>query len=127
MNFLEARLVANNGGTAVDFEGLRLPLPPRQAKSAEAYTNKSIMFGIRPEDIVPAGEQKSAYMAPLRATVEVLEPLGAEIILELSCQGHTFTARMEPHMRAKMHDEIAICFDMERVHLFDAQTGQAIL
>ena len=127
MNFFEARLVADNGGLAVDLQGMRLPLPPQQAKSAEAYTNKPVVFGIRPEDILPATEKTSAYLAPLHATVEVLEPLGVEIILELACQGYTFTARMDPQMRAKMHDEIAICFDMERVHLFDAQTEQAIL
>jgi len=127
MNFLEARLVADNGGLAVDLKGMRLPLPLQHAKSAEAYTNKEVIFGIRPEDILPATEKKSPYLAPLRATVEVLEPLGAEIILELACQGYSFTARMDPQMRAKMHDEIPICFDMERVHLFDAETEQAIL
>ena len=57
--------------------------------------------------------------------LEVLEPLGAEIVLELSYQG--YAARMEPQMRARMHDEIEVYFDMERVHLFDPQTEQAIL
>jgi multiple sugar transport system ATP-binding protein len=127
MNFLDARLVANNGGLAVEIKGMRLPLPPQKAKSAEAYTNKEVVFGIRPEDIKSATEKTSPYLAPLRATVEVREPLGAEIILELACHGYAFTARMEPQMRVNMHDEIPICFDMERVHLFDAQTEQAIL
>ena len=127
MNFLDARLVADNGGVAVDLQGMRLPLPPQQAKGAEAYMNRNVVFGIRPEDILSTPEKKSASLAPLRATVEVLEPLGAEIILELSCQGYAFTARMDPQMRAKMHDEIEVYFDMERVHLFDPQTEQAIL
>ena len=106
---------------------MHLPLPPQKAKSAEAYANKNVVFGIRPEDILAAPEKKSAYLSPLRTTIEVLEPLGPEIILELSCQGYAFTARMEPQMRVNMHDEISISFDMERVHLFDAQTEQAIL
>jgi multiple sugar transport system ATP-binding protein len=126
MNFLATRLLADNGGLAVDMQGLHLPLPPALAKTAEAYTNKNIVFGIRPEAILVTPEQKSAHLAPLRATIEVLEPLGAEIVLELSYKGHTFTARTDPQMRAKMHDEIDIYFDMERVHLFDAQTEQAI-
>jgi len=127
MNFLDARLVADNGGLAVDVQGMRLALPPQQAKSAAAYMNKNVVFGIRPENILSTPEKQSAYLAPLRATVEVLEPLGPEIILELSCQGYAFTARMDPQMRAKMHDEIEVYFDMERVHLFDPQTEQAIL
>src|SRR5215831_9202750 len=72
MNFLEARLRADNGGLAVYLKGMRLPLPPQKAKGAEAYTNKPVVFGIRPEDILPATENKGPYLAPLRATVEVL-------------------------------------------------------
>ncbi len=127
MNFLDAHLVSNNGGLAVDLQGVRLPLPPQKTKGAEAYTNKKVVFGIRPEDILSTPEKKSAYLAPIRATVEVLEPLGAEIVLELSSKGYAFTARMEPQMRARMHDEIEVYFDMERVQFFDPQTEQAIL
>jgi multiple sugar transport system ATP-binding protein len=127
MNFLDARLVADKGGVAVDLKGMRLPLPPEKAQSAEAYMDKEVVFGIRPEDILSTPEKKGAYLAPLHTTVEVLEPLGAEIILELSCQGYAFTARVDPQMRARMHDEIDVYFDMDRVHLFDPQTEQAIL
>jgi len=127
MNFLDARLVPDNSGLVVDLKGMRLPLPPQKAKSAEAYTNKNVVFGIRPEDILATPEKQSAYLTPLHTTVEVLEPLGPEIILELSCQGYAFTSRMDPQMRAKMHDDIEVYFDMDRVHLFDAQSGQAIL
>ncbi|GIX48759.1 MAG: hypothetical protein KatS3mg131_2970 [Candidatus Tectimicrobiota bacterium] len=126
MNFLDARLVQENGETLVDLKGLRLPLPPDKAKRAEAYLNKEVVFGIRPEDISDIGQLDSKYLVPLRASIEVLEPLGAEIILELSCRGYTFTARMEPQLRAKMHDEIQVYFDMERCHLFDPKTEQAI-
>ena len=127
MNFLDVRLVSDNGGIAVDLQGMRLPLPPQHVKGAEPYTNKNVVFGIRPENILSTPEKKSAYLTPIRATVEVLEPLGAEIVLELSYKGYTFTARMDPQMRARMHDEIEVYFDMERIHLFDPQTEQAIL
>jgi multiple sugar transport system ATP-binding protein len=127
MNFLDARLVSDNGGVAVDLQGMRLALPPQHVKSAEAYTNKNVVFGIRPEDILSVPEKKSAYLTPIRATVEVLEPLGAEIVLELSYKGYAFTARMDPQTHARMHDEIEVYFDMERIHLFDPQTEQAIL
>lgn len=127
MNFMDARLVQDKGGLAVDLKGIRLPLSASQAKSAEAYVNKNVVFGIRPEDIKSAGDTQTAPLVPLSATVEVLEPLGAEIIMELACQGYNFTARMDPHMHARMHDKIDIGFDMNRIHLFDAQTEQAIL
>ena len=127
MNFFDAKLVSENGNVFVDIRGAHLPLPPEKAKSVETSINKAVVFGIRPEDVVPATEQKYAYLAPLRTTVEVLEPLGPEIIMELSFQGHAFTARMDPHMRTKMHETLDVCFNMDRVHLFDAQTEQTLL
>ena len=66
MNFMEARLVPDNGGLAIEIRGMRLPLPPHKAKSAEAYTNKSVVFGIRPEDIVPATEAAKPLYGPAR-------------------------------------------------------------
>jgi multiple sugar transport system ATP-binding protein len=127
MNFLEGRLVQDNGSLQVDLNGLRLPLPPEKAKQVEAYINKPVVFGIRPEDILPSGETDGKRLVPLRATIEVLEPLGAEIILELASSGYTFTARMDPQLRSRMHEEIQIYFDMNRAHLFDRQTEQVIM
>ena len=127
MNFFDARLVQENGILHVDLNGLRLPFPPERAKQAEAYTNKEVVFGVRPEDIVPSGESNGKRLAPLKAHIEVLEPLGSEIILELSTRGYSFTARMDPQLRAQMHQEIPIYFDMSRAHLFDRQTEQAIV
>ena len=127
MNFLEGVLVQDNGAIQVDVKGSRLTVPADRAKEVEGYVNQPVIFGIRPEDVVPAGSVDGLFSEPLSATVEVLEPLGAEIILEMSCKGENFTARMEPTLQARMHDEIEVSFNMERAHLFDAKTEQTIL
>jgi multiple sugar transport system ATP-binding protein len=127
MNFLEGVLVQENGTVQVDVKGSRLTVPADRAKQVEGYVNQPVTFGIRPEDVVPAGSGDGLFSEALTATVEVLEPLGAEIILEMSCKGENFTARMEPTLRARMHDEIQVSFNMERAHLFDAKTEQTIL
>ena len=127
MNFLEGVLVQDNGALQVDVKGSRLTVPAPRAKQLEEYVNQPVTFGIRPEDVVPAGSGDGHFSEPLSATVEVLEPLGAEIILEMSCKGENFTARMDPTLRARMHDEIQVSFNMERAHLFDAKTERTIL
>ena len=127
MNFLEGVLVQDNGAIQVDVKGSRLTVPADRAKEVEGYVNQPVIFGIRPEDVVPAGSVDGLFSEPLSATAEVLEPLGAEIILEMSCKGENFTARMEPTLQARMHDEIEVSFNMERAHLFDAKTEQTIL
>jgi multiple sugar transport system ATP-binding protein len=127
MNFLDGRLVEEQGALQIDLNGFRLPLPAEKAKAAEAYVNKSVVFGIRPEDILPATATNAKHSVPLPTNVEVLEPLGAEIVLELAAKGYNFTARMEPQLRVRMHDELQVYFDMSRSHLFDKQTEQAIV
>lgn len=127
MNFLDARMIQDNGTLQVDIHGTRLALPPDRAKQAESYVGKEVVLGIRPEDILSAEEAQGKNLPSLQTTVEVLEPLGAEIILELSHHGQAFTARMDPQIRTRMHDEIPVFFDMERCHLFDRQTEQVIL
>ena len=127
MNFLEGVLVQDNGALQVDVKGSRLTVPAQRAQQLEEYVNQPVTFGIRPEDVVPAGSGDGHFSEPLKATVEVLEPLGAEIILEMSCKGENFTARMDPTLRARMHDEIQVSFNMERAHLFDAKTERTIL
>lgn len=127
MNFLNARLVQNNGAYAVEVNGTALPLSDAQGKQAEAYANKEIVLGIRPEDVLSEEDAQGRNLNSLTASVEVLEPLGAEIILELSTQGQSFTGRMGPQLNVKMHDELPVYFDMARCHLFDTQTEQAIL
>ena len=127
MNFLEGVLVQDNGAVQVDVKGSRLTVPAARAKQLEGYVNQPVTFGIRPEDVVPAGSGDGHFSEPLSATVEVLEPLGAEIILEMSCKGENFTARMDPTLRARMHDQIEVSFNMERAHLFDAKTERTIL
>ena len=127
MNFLNGRLVQDNGTYAVDVNGTQLPLAEAQGKQAEAYSNQEVVLGIRPEDVLSLEDAQGKNLVPFKTTVEVLEPLGAEIVLELNTQGQVFTARMGPQLQAKMHDEIDVYFDMERCHLFDRQTEQAIM
>lgn len=127
MNFLNGRLVHEDGMLQVELKGLRLPIPEDKAKQVEAHVNKEVVFGIRPEDILSSGEANGQHLAPLKANIEVLEPLGAEIVVSLTANDYNFTARMEPQLHAKMHDEIPIYFDMSRAHFFDRQTEQAIV
>ena len=104
MNFLDARLVADNGGVAVDLQGMRLPLPPQQAKGAEAYMNRNIVFGIRPEDILSTPEKKSASLAPLRATVEVR----SQNVVTLACPLFRAFAVKDAHASPAVFDEPAV-------------------
>jgi ABC-type sugar transport system ATPase subunit len=52
-----------------------------------------------------------------------VEPLGSEVMVELNAGDYTFVARLDPDTSARPMQEMAVYFDMNRFHLFDAETG----
>jgi len=127
MNFFRGRLVKADGAMKVDIGNVQVKVPDAYTASYDGYLNKEVIFGIRPEDIVDAfPEDRRGTWEKLQAVVEVIEPLGAEVILELSKGEHAFTARVDPHSKSKLNEEVSVYFDMGKMHLFDPNSDQVI-
>jgi multiple sugar transport system ATP-binding protein len=127
MNFFKAKLTKADGAVVVDMGSFQLAIPDEYTSTYDSYMDKEVTFGMRPEDIAdsdpedPRGKWESAS-----AVVEVIEPLGAEIILELAKGEHSFTARVNPHSKSRLNQEVTIYFDMLKMHLFDPETEKVI-
>jgi multiple sugar transport system ATP-binding protein len=67
------------------------------------------------------------HHATLRAKVEVHEPLGADVILYLDTGGHSIVARVDAHSPAQMGDDVTVALDLRKIHLFNAETHEAIV
>ena len=62
----------------------------------------------------------------MRATCEVVEPLGSEVFLYLNSGKHLFTARVGAHNRPEINRDMDLVFDMSKVHFFDRETEKTI-
>ena len=60
------------------------------------------------------------------AVVDVVEPLGSEILLDVNAAGQSVVARVEPTVKARPHEKIRLAFVPERIHFFDTKTEQVI-
>ena len=60
------------------------------------------------------------------AVVDVADPLGAEILLDVTVAGQPVVARVDPGIKARPHDKIRMAFLPERTHFFDAKTEAVI-
>lgn len=128
MNFLKGSL-RRDGENLVFKEvaggAVELNMGPRPA--ARAYAGKEVVLGVRPEncDILPAG--KSPSPASFQAVVDILEPMGAETYLHLQTGAHVLVSRSQASLD---HREAGHRFffeiDMDKVHLFDPDTGLRI-
>jgi multiple sugar transport system ATP-binding protein len=109
-------------------KGFAVRVNDDMAKKLTGYVGQAIVFGVRPEDI--NSKQHASFAQPnqiVLATVEVVEPMGAEIYLYLNTGSHSFVARANSHEKVNVGQAIEMAFDMHKCHFFDAQTEQAIV
>jgi multiple sugar transport system ATP-binding protein len=125
MNFLDVRVMEQNASLFLVGETFQLAVPKSLGNRFFKAKGKEAILGIRPQDIYdkeirgsfPGGE-------PLRATVEVVEPVGSEVILLTTCGSAQVTASVDPQTRAKPHGEMEFLVDMNQMHLFDKSTEE---
>ncbi|MBE7048817.1 MAG: sn-glycerol-3-phosphate ABC transporter ATP-binding protein UgpC [Ruminococcaceae bacterium] len=131
MNFIDAELQeAAGGGLQLTFGNTTIKLPEAKAKALEGteYVGKTVLMGIRPENI--HDEAVMAGMSPdcaVTAHVDVTEMMGAETYLYVTIEDTSFVARVNPRTKAKVGDTITLILDGNRIHLFDKETEMTIL
>ena len=124
MNFIDVT-ISDAGGLWAETQGLRVKVPPAHASRLGAYKGQTVTLGIRPEDLhVATGGDPNEFTFP--AVVDVVEPLGSEILLDLRAGAHTIVARVEPTVRAKIHETLKLALTPDRARFFDLKTELAI-
>ena len=129
MNFLDA-VISEKGGNLIAKVGEHeLVIPAAKAKALKdgGYVGKTVVLGIRPEDIHDSQMFiEASPSAPMTSVVKVYELLGAEVFLYFDVNGTQVTARVDPRTTAKTGDPIKFAFDMEKSHFFDKETELTI-
>jgi len=129
MNLLDGRLLRTPGGVQVILsEGLHIPIPEKGQKPA-LVDGQKVVFGIRTESIRPLFTDCQPAQAGEWSTnglVEVVEPLGGETHLHTDIFGIKFTARCDGRQRISAGTDMPFAFRLDAIHLFDAETRQAI-
>jgi len=125
MNLIDAHLVAEGNGMAVALNGARLPLPQDFISAYAEYRDRAVVLGVRPEDLHSHRNQPED--AVVEVTVVAVETLGPEVILigALS-NGVEISARMGRDYQARIGAKERLAVDVRELHLFDAETTQAI-
>ncbi len=94
----------------------------------EELEGKEIKMGIRPEDIYDkVYASKASPDNTITATVEVVEPLGAEAHIYFTTGTNQFIARMDSYEQLGVNQDIDLVLDMSKVHYFNKKTEQTII
>jgi multiple sugar transport system ATP-binding protein len=125
MNFAEVTVAESGGALWAEAAGIRVKVPPASTAGLRPHTGKRATLGVRPEALRLAnGSDPAEYI--FDATVDVVEPLGSEILLNLTAGANALVARVDPAVTVKMHDRVRLAFDPAKMHFFDQTTEAAI-
>jgi len=126
MNFFDAVCQVENGKAVLKLGDREIVLPDAKSKALidGGYEGKTIVMGIRPEDVDILEEEQAENV--ISARIGVYELLGAEVYLYSDVDGKNMTARVEPGTKAKVGDVLNFVLEKENIHLFDKETECAI-
>jgi multiple sugar transport system ATP-binding protein len=156
MNIVAAKLVRDDGGTAVMFAEYRLPISEdvvHARPEIEAYFGRDVILGLRPSDFEEASLVDESW-AKMSVTTHVTEALGSEIhvifvidappvehkdVVDLVPEAEEggmavplhqgksiWTARVDAHTQVRAGDRIELGVDTRNLYIFDPDSGQAI-
>jgi multiple sugar transport system ATP-binding protein len=150
MNMLEAHVERSTEGLVLILGDARFPLDDLRLAS---YVGKTIVVGIRPEDLEDAALAGEAPAGRLRGRVELREALGAEVLVHFTSAARpavteemrdlaedvgddrameavperaTIVGRFSPRTKAVQGDDLDVRVDLAALHFFDPETGLAI-
>ncbi len=127
MNFLEGTIVRSDSKLYFQNGPFKVRVNNSMLSKLEAFQNKEVIFGIRCEDIYDKlFASEASPDNTVRATCEVVEPMGAEAYLYLRCGSNSFIARVSGHVRPSVNQDLDLVLDMGKAHFFDKNTEKTI-
>ena len=102
----------------IEGEGWSLPNP-----GFEVEGDHRALFGVRSEDLSLDVRDEAVALS---GEVYAVEPLGDRTLVDVEVGGQRVIIKAPPTATFKVGEQVRAAVDMERVHLFDAESEQAI-
>jgi multiple sugar transport system ATP-binding protein len=119
MNFADGTIT--EGGNRIRTSGLDFVVPASMRPVTQGKDGLRIVLGIRPENVIESGKEGRGETITIRGTVDIVEPIGHQVIVHLKLGDDLLVASLESHQLPKPGDSIELKLEIEAVHLFDAE------
>ena len=128
MNFVSGSVLREDG---LRFRAVgntfTIELTDELASHLSDYEGKEVTLGIRPEDLYVAGSPYiTSPVAEASMLIDVIEPMGNEIVVYASTLDQEIVARVAPQQLPDPGQSLDVALDLTKLHFFDAETGEAI-
>jgi multiple sugar transport system ATP-binding protein len=123
MNFVEgSQLRREDDRLSVETPEFSIPLGRRSA--APSDMGDQVVLGVRPEHVRLAN---SGMTPTAKATVDVVEPLGAQTLVYLRAGSMPLSMLVDGHIELIPGELIPLTISQDSIHLFHPDTGSAVL
>ena len=129
MNFLDAVCKVEGDTVKLQVGDTAITLPPSKGRKLidGHYNGKTVVIGIRPEDIDDSQIALETHKDSIFNTkVTGYELLGSEVLLYYTINGTSMTAKVDSRTPARLGDSIQLAMDIEKIHIFDKETELTI-
>ena len=120
INLFRARVAEAN--FVLESNGVTLPLPEATYRRLAGEIGSTVDVGVRPEHIRLDPEAPGS----LPAVVEVLEPLGSEVLVHWSTALGPLVSRIGDGQVPAVGERLALRFDWDATHFFNAETQRVV-
>jgi multiple sugar transport system ATP-binding protein len=124
MNFFDAKLTGATENVFLQAGAVRIELPSDKSKQIDDYKEKSVIVGIRPEDLKPTPDHTEGMT--IQGTVEVVEPIGNETYVELNAGSFNLFAAVGRKSQLKTRSNLILKPIIDNLHLFATDNEKAI-
>ena len=124
MSFTTATLLAN--GEGLEGEGFKLPVAQRLRAVTAGKGGRKLKVGIRPDHVVSPQATARGESATVEVKVELVEPLGNEVIVHSRLAENPLVFRLPPQHMPETGAKMQVVVELESLHLFDAETEQRL-
>ena len=100
-----------------------IPLSPRNARRAQASSNRQVVLGAR-HSTLALHREPGRGAAPGR--VYNVEPTGDITFAQIEIDSSLINISLDPNVRIAPDEQVWIGFDQDRIHLFDVATTMAL-
>jgi multiple sugar transport system ATP-binding protein len=133
MNFIRCQVT--EAGALLNAKGFAIPSPVAMRDALARRAGKTVIVGVRPENVLAAAESASssspyragAATAPVDLTADLVETLGNEVVIHGRNGEDSIAFKMDPHNPPAAGEKVKAVIELDRLHLFDAETEKRIV
>lgn len=124
MNMLEGNIIKKDGELAIDVDVFTYVLPKGLRDLVRKAAASEVVLGVRPESITIVKKKRPNTIS---AKVDVLEPIGRELHVQLAVGDKSFIAITDPDQDLSIEEKVWLLFDEKRLYIFDKKSGKLLV